>query len=165
DEKAPSLADQAIEAQRKGVTRQIDESKKELQRARDAMRRTEQELNRSEEFNDKAREKLSDFTERNETARATLAEIAAVLDTPLFQEASRQAETLATESFAQAQESADLVPVTDDKDERLAEATAAREKIEESIRDLDQLALTMREAEEDYRAISRLSALADRQQE
>ncbi|NLT72542.1 MAG: hypothetical protein GXX91_17855, partial [Verrucomicrobiaceae bacterium] len=165
DEKAKSLADQVIEAQRKAVNQQINAAKKELQRAREEMRRAEEELNRSEDFTEKAKEKLNEFTEHNQTARETLEAVAATLDTPLFREPSRQAEKIAAESLAGAQENADLIPVTDDKQERLAEAQSAREAVEESLRDLDQIARAMREAEADYKAISQLNELANRQRE
>ena len=165
DQNAKSIADQAIEAQRQEVTQQIKEAKQELERARDDMRRTEQELNRSEEINDQAKEKLNEFTEHNKAAREKLEQVAATLDTPLFQEQSQQAEKLANESLAEAQEKADMIPVTDAKQERVADAKEAREKVEESIRDLDKLAQSMREAEEDYKAISKLNELANRQQE
>jgi len=165
DKNAKSIADQAIEAQRQEVTQQIKEAKQELERARDDMRRTEQELNRSEEINDQAKQKLNEFTEHNKAAREKLEQVAATLDTPLFQEQSRQAEKLANESLAEAQEKADMIPVTDEKQARVADAKDAREKVEESIRDLDKLAQSMREAEKDYNAISKLNELANRQQE
>jgi hypothetical protein len=165
DQNAKSIADQAIEAQREEINQQIREAKQELERARDDMRRTEQELNRSEEINEQAKEKLSEFTEHNKAAREKLEQVAATLDTPLFQEQSQEAEKIANESLAQAQEKADMIPVTDAKEERIADAKESREKVEESIRDLDKLAQSMREAEQDYKAISKLNELANRQQE
>jgi hypothetical protein len=165
DQNAKSIADQAIEAQREEINQQIREAKQELERARDDMRRTEQELNRSEEINEQAKEKLSEFTEHNKAAREKLEQVAATLDTPLFQEQSQQAEKLANETLAEAQEKADMIPVTDAKQERVADAKESREKIEASIRDLDKLAQSMREAEKDYKAISKLNELANRQQE
>lgn len=165
DESAKALADQAIEARREEVNRQLNETKQDLQRARDEMRRAEHELNRSEELNDKAKEKLKEFTKSNQAAREKLAAVAATLDTPLTWDASRQAEKIAAESLADAQEKADLIPVTDSKDDRLAEAEAARKMVEDSIHDLDRLAHAMREADRDYQAVSKLNELADRQEE
>lgn len=165
DQNAKSIADQAIEAQREEINQQIREAKQELERARDDMRRTEQELNKSEEINDQAKEKLSEFTEHNKAARDKLEQVAATLNTPLFQEQSQQAEKIANESLAQAQEKADMIPVTDEKQARVSDAKEAREQVEESIRELDKLAQSMRSAEEDYKAISKLNELANRQQE
>jgi hypothetical protein len=165
DQNAKSLADQAIEEQKREIDQQIREAKQELERARDDIRRSEQELNRTEEMNDKAAERLNEFSEHNKAAREKLNEVAATLDNPLFQEQSKKAKTLANETLAAAQEKADLVPVTDGKKERVAEAKEAREKVEEAIRDLDQLASSMREAQKEYEAISKLNELASRQQE
>ena len=165
DQNAKSIADQAIEAQREEINQQIREAKQELERARDEMRGTEQELNRSEEINEQAKEKLSEFTRHNKAAREKLEQVATTLDTPLFREQSQEAEKIANETLAQAQEKADMIPVTDAKQERVADAKESREKVEESIRDLDKLAQSMREAEQDYKAISKLNELANRQQE
>ena len=165
DENAASLADQAIEQQRREINEQINDAKKELERARDDMRRTEQELNRSEEMNEKATERLSEFTEHNQAAREKLDEVAATLNNPLFQEQSADAQRISNETLAEAQDSADMIPVTDGRRERVGEAQESREKVEEAIRDLDDLARSMRDAQEDYEAISKLNELANRQQE
>lgn len=165
DQNAKSVADQAIEAQRREVTEQIREAKQELERARDDLQRTEQELNRTEEMSAPATEKLNEFTGHNEAAREKLEEVAATLANPLFEKQSNQAEKLANETLAEAQEKADMIPVTDKKQERVEGAKEARKKVEESIRGLDELAKSMREAEEDYKAISKLNELANKQQE
>jgi len=165
DQNAKSIADQAIEAQRKEIEEQIREAKRELERARDDMRRAEQDLSRTEEIDEKATERLQEFTAHNEAAREKLEEVAATLNTPLFKEQSARAEKIANETLAAAQDKADMIPATDDKQERIAGAKASREKVEESIRDLDGLAKSMREAQKDYEAISKLNELANRQQE
>jgi vacuolar-type H+-ATPase subunit H len=86
DQNAKSLADQAIEAQKKEVDETIREARQELEKARDDLRRAEQELIRDKEVNSQAKEKLDEFTEHNEAAREKLEQVAATLDTPLFQE-------------------------------------------------------------------------------
>ena len=165
DQNAKSLADQAIEAQKKEVDQQIREAKQELEKARDDLRRAEQELIRDKEISSETKEKLDEFTEHNQTAREKLEQVAATLDTPLFQEQSQQAAKLAAEPLAEAQEKADMIPMTDAQHERVAEAKEARGKVEEAIKGLDELANSMREANEDYEAISKLNELANKQQE
>jgi hypothetical protein len=165
DQNAKSLADQAIEAQKKEVDLQIREARQELEKARDDLRRAEQELIRDKEVNSQAKEKLDEFTEHNEAAREKLEQVAATLDTPLFQEQSQQAAKLADEPLDAAQEKADMIPMTDAQHERVAEAKEARTKVEEAIKGLDDLAKSMREAEEDYQSISKLNELANKQQE
>lgn len=165
DQNAKSIADQAIEAQRKEIEEQIREAKKELERARDDMRRAEQDLSRTEAIDEKATERLQEFTAHNEAAREKLEEVATTLNTPLFQEQSARAEKIANETLAEAQDKADMIPGTDAKTERIAGAKASREKVEEAMRDLDTLSKSMREAQKDYEAISKLNELANRQQE
>lgn len=165
DQNAKSLADQAIEAQKKEVEQQIREAKQELERARDDLRRAEQELIRDKDIDSETKEKLEDFTEHNEAARDKLEQVAATLDTPLFREQSQQAAKIANEPLAEAQEKADMIPMTDAQHERVAEAKEARSKVEEAIKELDELSKSMHEADEDYEAISKLNELANRQQE
>jgi len=165
DQNAKSIADQAIEAQRKEIEEQIREAKKELERARDDMRRAEQDLSRTEAIDEKATERLQEFTAHNEAAREKLEEVATTLNNPLFQEQSARAEKIANETLAEAQDKADMIPGTDAKSERVAGAKASREKVEEAMRDLDTLSRSMREAQKDYEAISKLNELANRQQE
>lgn len=165
DRNAKSLADQAIEKQRKEVRENLREAKEELQRARDDMRRVEQEVNRDEEINSKAREELKEFSERTEAARDKLDEVAAALNDSIFQEEADKAREVANETIAEARDKADLVPVTDGKKERAEEARESRQKVEEAIREVDELAKAMDKAEEDYRTISEFNELANRQQE
>lgn len=165
DKNAKSLADQAIEEQKKQVDEQIREAKQELERARDDLKRAEQELIRDKEVTNAAREKLDEFSEHNEAAREKLEEVAATLDNALFQKQSQQAAKLANEPLAAAQEKADMIPMTDAQHERVEAAQAGRAKIEEAIKGLDELSKEMREASEDYDAISKLNDLANRQQE
>lgn len=165
DQNAKSLADQAIEAQRAEVELQIREARKELERARDDLHRGEQQLIKEKEVNSSARKNLDEFTRHNDTARDKLEEVAATLDSPLFREQSGQAARLAREPLAEAQEKVDMIPMTDARHERVAEAKAARSKVEEAIAGLDQLSQSMRDAKSDYEAIAKLNQLANRQQE
>ncbi len=165
DQNAKSLADQAIEEQKKQVDEQIREARQELERAKDDLKRAEQELIRDKEVTNAAREKLDEFSQHNETAREKLEEIAATLNNGLFQKQSQQAAKLANEPLAAAQEKADMIPMTDAQHERVEEAKAARAQVEEAIKGVEQLAKSLREADKDYEAISKLNELANRQQE
>ena len=165
DQKAKSLADQAIEAQRKEVDEKIKEAKRELERARDDMRRAEQELQRSDEVKPETRQRLKEFSEHTEKARENLDEIAAELGQSIFQEQAELAAKISNENLGAALEKADMIPVTDAKEERTSGARESREEVEKSIRELDSLAKAMRNADEEYRAISELNQLANQQQE
>ncbi|MEN8716295.1 MAG: hypothetical protein ABF384_15385 [Verrucomicrobiales bacterium] len=162
---AKSLADQAIDQQKKEVRENLEEAKRELEHARDDMRRVEQEVSRSDEVSPEARKQLEEFSQLTETARDRLDEVAAMLDQGLFQEQSDTAEKLANETIAEAREKADLVPMTDGRKERQKEANQARQKVEEAIREIDKLSRSMREADKDYEAISKLNDIANKQQE
>jgi len=164
DQKAKSLADQVIEAQRKEVGEKIKEAKRELEGARDEMRKVEQELPRSDEVKPETHQRLNEFTEHTENARNNLDEIAAELGQSLFQEQADQAEKISNGNLATAMEKADMIPVTDEKTERISKARESREEIDKSIKELDSLAKAMRNADDEYRTISELNQLANEQQ-
>jgi len=165
DRQAKSLAEQKIEKQREAVEENLREAKKNLQRARDEMKRTEREVQRSDEVEPRTRQRLEEFTDRTGEARERLDEVAAALDGSLMQSESDRARRLADETLAEARKQADLIPVTDGKDPRRAEAARSRQAVEEAIEGVDRIAEAMREADDDFRAISQLNDLASRQQE
>lgn len=165
DSRAKSLAQQAIEAQKKEINENLQEAKRELERALDDMRRVEQEMQRSDEVSDRARDELDEFSERTESARENLDEVVATLNETLFQEQADLAAKISNETIREAREKADLVPVTDEKRERIAEARQSREKVEEAIREVDAVSKAMKEADEEYRMIAELNDLASKQQE
>jgi len=165
DRSAKSLADQAIEAQKKEVKEALKEAKQELEKARDDIRRTEDALKRDDEVSREARERLEEFSEHTEKARDELDKVATALDESLLAEQAEKADEIANETIAEAREKAELVPVLDEKSERIEEARAAREKIEEAIKQVDEIAKEMDKAEDDYEMISELNDLSNKQQE
>ena len=165
DRSAKSLADQAIEAQKKEVKEALKEAKQELEKARDDIRRTEDALKRDDEVSREARERLEEFSEHTEKARDELDKVANALDESLLAEQAEKADEIANETIAEAREKADLVPVLDEKSERIEEARAAREKIEDAIKQVDEIAKEMDKAEDDYEMISELNDLSNKQQE
>ncbi len=165
DRNAKSLADQAIEAQRRELNEKMQKAEQELKRAKSEIERAERELKKDDEINDSATSALDQFSERAESARDALDEMAAALDTPLFRDQSQQAQKIADEPVAEAMEKADLIPVTDDKNQRVAEARDARNGIDEALKSLDELEKSMKEADSVYDMISELNDLANRQQE
>ncbi len=164
DEEAKSLAEQAVEAKRRAVDQQIREAKQELEKSRNDIRRAEQEAKRSEEVTDRLRNPLREFSEHTESARNKLDEIAASLDETLLQEQADQARQLADGKVADAREQADLIPITDGREERVKEARDARAKIEDAIKDLDKIAQAIKEAVKDFEMITELNNLADKQE-
>lgn len=165
DRNAKSLADQAIEAQRRELNEKMQKAEQELKRAKSEIERAERELKKGDEINDSAESALDQFSERSESARDALDELASTLDTPLFREQSQKAQEIADVPVAKAMEKADLIPVTDDKNQRVAEARDAKKNIDEAIKDLDSLEKSLKEADSVYDMISELNDLANRQQE
>jgi len=165
DERAPSLARQTLDAQRRDLQRAIDEAQSEVKRAQQEMRQAEQELNRQEDFTDRARNDIEDFSDRAEQATETLKQIAAQLDGTLFDEQADAAEKVAEEEIAAARERADLIPVTDEKDERLAESKEATRQLDAALEKLQEIEDSIRDTQEDRETVARLADIANAQQQ
>jgi len=165
DRNAKSLADQAIEVQRRDLNEKMQEAEQELKRAKSEMQQAQKELSKSDEVTKRARQTLEKFSERADAARDALDAMAATLDSTLFQEQADQARQIADEPVSAAMEQADLIPVTDDKSQRIAEAKESQKKIDEALKGLDALEKSMKEADSVYDMISELNDLANQQQE
>ena len=165
DVNAKTLAQQAVEAKKKAVEEQLRKAKQDLEKARDEMRRAEQELKRTDDVSERAMRPLKQFSENAENARMELDKVAASLDESFLQEQADKAKAIANEEVAKARETSDLIPMTDNKSERIEKSQEAREQIEEAITGIDEIAKAMREANEKFDMISKLNDLANRQQE
>ena len=165
DVNAKTLAQQAVEAKKKAVEEQLRKAKQDLEKARDEMRRAEQELKRTDDVSERAMRPLKQFSENAENARMELDKVAASLDESFLQEQADKAKAIANEEVARARETSDLIPVTDNKSERIEKSQEARKQIEEAIKGIDEIAKVMREANEKFDMISKLNDLANRQQE
>ena len=165
DVNAKTLAQQAVEAKKKAVEEQLRKAKQDLEKARDEMRRAEQELKRTDDVSERAMRPLKQFSENAENARMELDKVAASLDESFLQEQADKAKAIANEEVAKARETSDLIPMTDNKSERIEKSQEARKQIEEAITGIDEIAKAMREANEKFDMISKLNDLANRQQE
>ena len=165
DVNAKTLAQQAVEAKKKAVEEQLRKAKQDLEKARDEMRRAEQELKRTDDVSERAMRPLKQFSENAENARMELDKVAASLDESFLQEQADKAKAIANEEVARARETSDLIPVMDNKSERIEKSQEARKQIEEAIKGIDEIAKVMREANEKFDMISKLNDLANRQQE
>ena len=165
DVNAKTLAQQAVEAKKKAVEEQLRKAKQDLEKARDGMRRAEQELKRTDDVSERAMRPLKQFSENAENAQTELDKVAASLDDSFLQEQADKAKAIANEEVAKARETSDMIPVTDNKSERIEKSQKARKQIEEAIKGIDEIAEAMREASETFDMISELNDLATRQQE
>jgi len=163
DANAKTLAQQAVEAKQKAVEEQLRKAKQELEKARNEMRCAEQELKRTYDVSERAMRPLKQFNENTENAREELEKIAASLNQSFLQEQADKTKSIANEQVALARETSDLIPVTDNKSERIKKSWEARKQIEEAIKGVDEIAKAMREASDEFDMISKLNDLANRQ--
>lgn len=165
DRNAKSLAEQTIDAQKRDLTQAIREARSDLERAKSDIRNAERELARRDEISPNAERDLSRFREEAKQAEDVLKDIAEKLENSVFKPQIDALEEIAEEEIANAQEAADLIPVTDEKQERVAEAREALEQVEQALADLKDVENSVRDTEKDLEAIAQLNEMANDQRE
>ncbi len=165
DRSAPSLAEQTIRAQEEQINQAIREAESDLRRAREEIRNAQRELARQEEMTSRAENELEDFDSRAERAAENLREIAEQLENSVFRQQADALGDIAEEEVARARESADLIPITDGNDERVAQAGEAGEQIEQALAGVEEVKEAIREKSEDLKRIAGLNELANDQRE
>lgn len=165
DQRAKSLAQQTMDSQRKELEQAIRETRNDLRRAESEMRNAESELKRKDYLSQNAERDLKDFQTETGEARERIREVAERLSNSLFDEQVAALEELSRDPIAEARKRADLIPVTDEKSERVEEASAAREEIVEALKELDSIERSLRDHDDEMRAIAKLNEMANKQRE
>ena len=163
DKKAPSLAEQAIAEDKKNLEQTLRETRVELKQALDEIKNTEREMERKEEFPDQARNTLKEFNKHNKAAETKLRKASEQLDEGVFRKQADALRAIAKEEVAKAREAADLIPVSDQKEQRIAKAKEAGAQVQEAISKLDTVEKSVRESESDRNMITGLNNLANDQ--
>lgn len=165
DRNAPSLARQTLDAQKKEIKEAIQEAKKELERSGGEAREAERRLAREDSVSQDTLRDLDDFREKTANASEILRDTAEKIAESVFRQQGEQLEQVAKEEVARAREAADMIPVTDQKDERVAEAKKAQQEVAQAVKDLQEIEKSLDQANSDLNMIAELNDLANEQRE
>lgn len=163
DEKAKSLAEQTLAAQKEEVREAIKEARKDLQEAKSEVQQAERQLAREDKVSTDTMRDLDEFREKANEAQETLREMAKKAEQTAFRQQGEQMRDVADQEVAEARESADMIPVSDQKDQRVAEAREAQQQIDQAMKDLEQIEKSLGEADKDMRMVAELNELANDQ--
>ncbi len=165
DKNAQSLAKQAIAEDKKNLEQALREAQTELAKAKAEIKSAERELQRDEDFSDRARKEVEDFNKNKKAAEEKLKTAAEQLQEGVFKKQAEALEDIVKDEIAKAQETADMIPVTDEKKERIAQAKEVEKQIDQAIADLKEVEKSVRDSESERNMIAGLNDLANDQRE
>ncbi|MCB1077038.1 MAG: hypothetical protein KDM64_04325, partial [Verrucomicrobiae bacterium] len=165
DAGAKTLAEQTLAAQKEEIRKAIESAKQELSQAKNEVQQAERELSREDKVSTQAMRELDDFRERANGAQKTLREVAKKTEKTVFQPQGEQLEQVDEKQVADAREAADMIPVTDQKDQRLAEAKKAQQQVDDAIQQLKQIEKSLNDADDEMRMVAELNELANEQRQ
>ncbi len=165
DEKAKSLAEQTLAAQKEEIRQAIKEAQKELSQAKSEAQQAERQLAREDKVSTDTMRDLDEFREMANTAQERLREMAKKAENTAFRTQGEKMREVADEEVAEARESADMIPVSDQKDQRVAEAREAQRQIDAAVDELRDIEKSLGEADKDLRMVAELNELANEQRQ
>ncbi len=163
DQKAKSLAEQTLAAQKEEMRDAIKEARKDLQEAKSEVQQAERQLAREDKVSTDTMRDLDEFREKANEAQETLREMAKKAEQTAFRPQGEKLREVADEEVAEARESADMIPVSDQKDQRVAEAKEAQQQIDQAMKDLEEIEKSLGDADKDLRMVAELNELANDQ--
>lgn len=165
DEKAKSLAEQTLAAQKEEIRQAIKEAQKELSQAKSEAQQAERQLAREDKVSTDTMRDLDEFREKANSAQERLREMAKKSENTAFRPQGEKLREVADEEVAGARESADMIPVSDQKDQRVAEAREAQSQIDAAMDELREIEKSLGEADKDLRLVAELNELANEQRQ
>ncbi|MCB1230778.1 MAG: hypothetical protein KDN19_10955 [Verrucomicrobiae bacterium] len=165
DEKAKSLAEQTLAAQKEEMREAIKEARQDLQEAKSEVQQAERQLAREDKVSTDTMRDLDEFREKANQAQETLREMAKRSEQTAFRPQGEKLREVADEQVAEARESADMIPVSDEKDKRVAEAKEAQQQIDQATKQLDEIEKSLGEADKDLKMVAELNELANDQRQ
>ena len=164
DRNAKSLAEQTFEAQEREIREELEAAKRDLNEARQKDLSAKARMLREEEMSpeamadmDKARQEITEAEER-------LTELAEKMENTVFNERAQEMKKIAEENVQPAREMAETIPLTDEKEERVAQAEEVAEQVEEAMKEIDEVLRNLRESEDDVERVAELAEMANNQE-
>lgn len=165
DINAQSLVKQAIEADRRELEQALEKAKADLNQARTEASQAEQQLKRTENLSPEATLELDQFREKTKSAHETLRDISEKMQQTAFDRQAKQVAELADDKIAKARETADMIPLSDEKKERVEKAQEARKEVEEALKEIAEISESLKKAQPEVQMIAQLNELAGNQRQ
>ncbi|MFK5924640.1 MAG: hypothetical protein QM496_20885 [Verrucomicrobiota bacterium] len=165
DANAQSLVKQAIEADRKEIEKALAEAKTDLTQARTEVAQAEAQLKRTENLSPEANRELDQFREKAKSAHEKLRNISEKMQKTAFDRQAKQIEKLANDEVAKAREAANMIPLTDDKKERIEKAQDAKKQVEQALKEIAEISKSLKDSQPEVQMVAKLNDLASNQRQ
>lgn len=165
DANAQSLVKQAIEADRRKMEKALAQAKNELNQARSEIAQTEAQLKRSENLSPEATRELDQFREKAKSAHDTLRDISEKMQNTAFDRQAEQIKALAQNEVAKAREAANMIPLSDEKKERIENAQQAKKEVEKALKEIAEISKSLKDSQPEVQMVAKLNELANSQRQ
>jgi len=165
DINAQSLVQQTIEADRREIEKALAEAKADLTQARAEATQAEAQLKKTENLSPEATRELDEFREKTKNAHETLREISEKMKDTAFDRQADQIEELAKDEVAKAREAASMIPLTDEKEERVKKALEAKTEVDDALKKIAEISKSLKESQPEVQMIAQLNDIASDQRQ
>lgn len=165
DINAQSLVKQAIEADRRELEQALAKAKTDLTQARAEANQAEQQLKRTDNLSPEATLELDQFREKAKDAHETLRDISEKMQRTAFDRQAKQVAELANDEVAKAREAADMIPLSDEKNERVEKAQEAGKEVEQALKEIAEISESLKKSQPEVQMIAQLNELAGDQRQ
>ncbi len=165
DANAQSLVKQAIEADRREIEKALAQAKSDLTQARAEASQAETQLKRTENLSPEATRELDQFREKAKSAHKTLRDISEKMQETAFDRQAEQIKELTRDEVAKAREAANMIPLSDEKKERIDKVQEARKEVEEALKEIAEISKSLKDSQPEVQMVAKLNELAGNQRQ
>jgi hypothetical protein len=164
DNGAKVMVEQVVQSQQQEMQRELNEVRRDLREAKALNEQLRREMQQPQALTPRALERLDQTRKEMAAAEERLETVAAKMEPTLFEEAAREMAEIAEEQLKPALEKAEMIPLSDSREERLASSTEISKKIDEALKAVDQVASDLGKVAKVAGQMVELGDLAKRQE-
>ncbi|MFW6107912.1 MAG: DUF4175 family protein, partial [bacterium] len=162
---APSYTDQEVARAEARIKEELQGVLRDIKSAREHLGRLKPAIDKKQELNEHARKQVDGARENAAKAEGRMRDLAARMERSSFAGLAPQTREVTDDEISPARKATEMIPLTNDRDERKEEHGKADRHLEQAARGVDQLLKDLKEHAERVRAARRLAELADRERE
>ena len=159
-----SLVEQVVQSQQQEIQQSLNEVRQDLRQARSSNEQLRREM-QNQSLTPRAMERLTETQREVAEAEDRLEKLAAKMEPTLFREPARKMAEIAAKQIQPAREQVEMIALSDSREARLTSSTEVGKKLDEALKQIDQMAGELGKANEMARQVAELSDLAKKQQD
>ncbi|MFO7897901.1 MAG: DUF4175 family protein [Planctomycetota bacterium] len=162
---APSYTDQQVTRAEARIREELQGVLGDIKAAREHLGRLKPAIDKKSELNEHARKQVDGAREGAAQAEGKMLELAARMERSSFAGLAPKTREVTDDEITPARKATEMIPLTNDRDERKEHHGKADRHLEQAARGVEQLLKDLKEHAERVRAARRLAELADRERD